>query len=201
MTDLPGNFDRYFVRNFDRDLCALLHWHRYLMTLVPRNLFTVLIRHLDRNPMARLLWHIMAFLHWLLDWNLNTVLLRNLVTLLVVSIAVTLLPVISVTLLFVTALIGDGTNGFIASGTLILVFCSCGWVACVLPVGDTLLLVVIVGGTFWLVYLLVLDLVLGVVDRLAFWLIPMHMSMLVPVVVAMGRGGKQGNNHKLKRGD
>ena len=165
------------------------------MALVARNLFTVLVRHLDRHLVARLLWHIMTFFYWLLDRHLGTLLLWNLVALLVVSVSMTLLPVISVTLLGVRCLVGGGTNRLIACRTLIFVLGSCGWMTFVFPVGDTFLLVVVVGRTLRLICCLVLGLVLGVIDRLAFWLVPMLVSMLVPmafVVVALDRAGKQG---------
>ena len=192
MADFPGNFDRYLVRHLDRDLGALFHWHWHLMALVPRNLFTVLVRHLDRHLVARLLWHLMTFFYWLLDRHLNALLLWNLVALLVVSVSMTLLPVISVTLLGVRCLVGGGTHGLIACRTLIFVLGSCGRLTFVFPVGDTFLLVVVVCGTLRLICRLVLCLVLGVIDRLAFWLVPMLVSMLVPMVVALGRAGKQG---------
>ena len=192
MAHFPCNFDRYFVRNLDRNLGALFHWHWHLVALVSRHLFAVLVWHLDRHLVARLLWHIMTFFYWLLDRHINTVLLRNLVALLVVSVSMTLLPIISVTLLSVRCLVGGGTNRLIACRTLILVLGSCGRLTFVFPVGDTFLLVIVVGGTLGLICRLVLCLVLGVIDRLAFWLVPMLVSMLVLVVVAMGRGGKQG---------
>ena len=162
------------------------------MALVARNLFTVLVRHLDRHLVARLLWHIMTFFYWLLDRHLGTLLLWNLVALLVVSVSMTLLPVISVTLLGVRCLVGGGTNRLIACRTLIFVLGSCGWMTFVFPVGDTFLLVVVVGRTLRLICCLVLGLVLGVIDRLAFWLVPMLMLVLVPMVVALDRAGKQG---------
>ena len=171
------------------------------MALVARNLFTVLVRHLDRHLVARLLWHIMTFFYWLPDRHLGTLLLWNLVALLVVSVSMTLLPVVSVTLLGVRCLVGGGTNRLIACRTLIFVLCSCSWLTFVFPVGDAFLLVVVVGRTLRLICCLVLGLVLGVVDRLAFWLVPMLISMFVPmafVVVALDRAGKQDRSHKLK---
>ena len=195
MANFPVNFDRYLVRNFDRDLGALFYWHRHLMALLPRYLFTVLLWHLDRHLVARLLWHIVTFFYWLLDRHLDTILLGNFVALLVVSVSMALLPIISVTLLGVGCLVGGGTNRLIACRTLILVLGSCSRLTFVFPVGDTFLLVVVVSGTLGLVCCLVLGLVLGVVHRLAFWLVPMLVSMFVPmafVVVALDRGGKQG---------
>ena len=201
MADFPGNFDRYLVGHLDGDLGALFHWHWHLMALVPRNLFTVLVWHLDRYLVARLLWHIVTFFYWLLDRHLDTILLGNLVALLVVSVSMALLPIISVTLLGVRCLVGGGTNRLVACRTLIFVLGSCGWLTFVFPEGDTFLLVIVVGGTLGLICCLVLGRVLGVVDRLAFWFVPVLMSMFVPValvVVALDRGGKQGRSHKLK---
>ena len=192
MADFPSNFDRYSVRNFHRDLGALFQWHWHFVALVSRHLFTVLVWHLDRHLVARLLWHFVTFFYWLLDRHLGTLLLWNLVALLVVSVSMTLLPVISVTLLGVRCLVGGGTNRLIACRTLIFVLGSCGWMTFVFPVGDTFLLVVVVGRTLRLICCLVLGLVLGVIDRLAFWLVPMLVSMLVPMVVALDRAGKQG---------
>ena len=193
MADFPCNFNRYLVRNFDGDLGALFYRHWHLVALMPRHLFTVLVWHLDRHLMARLLWHIVTFFYWLLDRHINTILLGNFVALLVVSVSMALLPIMSVALLGVGSLVGRGTNWLVDCRTLIFVLRSCSRMTFIFPIGDTFLLVVVVGGTLGLICCLVLGLVCGVVDRLAFWLVPMLMSIsMTLVVVTLDRGGKQG---------
>ena len=186
-----------------RDFCALLlghlvallvrhlHWHLdgHLVALVPGNLLAMVVRHF----VAMLLWDFMALLHRLLGWHLMA------------------LPMVAVTmaLLSVGGLVACGAHWLIACGALVLV----SLVAFVLVERDTLLLVlclvirlVSVGAGFLIVGLamgLVDGLILGVVrfvmDRLAFWLlVPMFMTMLVPVGCPLGTRGKQGQSHKLK---
>ena len=213
--DLDWNLDTLLRRHRMARLLGHLDWplNWHLAALLPWYVHTLLVWHLHRHLMTLLFWHLMArfngFLHRLLDWH--TVAFWDTVALLMISVAWTLLLVTTFLLVAcsITRLVACATCLFIGGGTLLLVLRSISVLALLLICRYTLVLVLslvrglvrgrafllVTGAALGLISCLIGGLVHGLVNRPAFWSVPM---------VRQGAGWtlpcQPGGRHKLGGG-